>query len=93
MEMTGRFGTATPRLTLQAHAYVDHTAALRAHMETVLDTCGARPWERDPIDARIVADVRNGTGESSIANRKSEVIRCGRRRGRLLSRASGTSRR
>lgn len=62
MELTGRFGTATPLLTLQAHAYVDHTVALRAHMERVLDTCGARPWERDPIDARIVADVRNGTG-------------------------------
>ena len=71
MEMTGRFGTATPRLTLQAHAYVDHTAALRAHMETVLDTCGARPWERDPIDARIVADVRNGTGR--IIDSEQEV--------------------
>jgi hypothetical protein len=62
METTGRFGAATPLLTLQAHRYVDRTAELRAHMETVLDTCGARPWERDPIDARIVDDVRNGTG-------------------------------
>jgi hypothetical protein len=63
MEMTGRFGGAAPTLTLRAHKYVDRTAELRAHMETVLDTCGARPWERDPIDARIVADVRNGTGQ------------------------------
>lgn len=62
MEMTGRFGNATPRLALQAHQYVDRTAELRVDMERVLDTCGARPWERDPIDARIVADVRNGTG-------------------------------
>ena len=31
--------------------------------DTVLAQCGARPWERDPIDARIIADVRNGTGK------------------------------
>ncbi len=30
--------------------------------ETVLAEAGARPWNRDPVDARIVADVRNGTG-------------------------------
>jgi hypothetical protein len=71
MEMTGRFGNAAPRLTLQAHMFVDRTAELRAHMETVLDTCGARPWERDPIDARIVADVRNGTGK--IIDSEQEV--------------------
>ncbi|HEX5005586.1 MAG TPA: hypothetical protein VFV70_00655, partial [Hyphomonadaceae bacterium] len=29
----------------------------------ILGSCGARPWDRDPIDARIVADVRNGTGK------------------------------
>ena len=63
MEMTGRFGDFTPLMTLKAHTYVDRTAELRAHMETVLETCGARPWERDPIDARIVADVRKGTGK------------------------------
>ena len=63
METTGRFGDFTPLMTLKAHAYVDRTAELRAHMETVLETCGARPWERDPIDARIVADVRKGTGK------------------------------
>ncbi len=28
-----------------------------------LNTCGARPWDRDPIDARIVEDVRSGTGK------------------------------
>lgn len=62
METTGRSGSTTPRLTLQAHRHVDRTAQLRAHMETVLATCGARPWERDPIDARIVEDVRKGAG-------------------------------
>lgn len=71
MEMTGRFGDATPLLTLQAHRYVDRTAELRAHMETVLDTCGARPWERDPIDQRIVENVRKGTGR--IIDSEQEV--------------------
>lgn len=37
-------------------------SAPQPDMDEVLRVCGARPWERDPIDARIVADVRNGTG-------------------------------
>jgi hypothetical protein len=36
-----------------------------------LALCGARPWDRDPIDARIVADVRNGTGK--IINSEQDV--------------------
>ena len=71
METTGRFGDASPLLTLKAHSYVDRTAELRAHMTKVLDTCGARPWERDPIDQRIVDDVRNGTGR--IIDSEQEV--------------------
>ncbi len=31
-------------------------------LASTLAACGARPWDRDPIDARIVSDVRNGTG-------------------------------
>jgi hypothetical protein len=31
-------------------------------LDEILTSCGARAWDRDPIDARIVADVRNGTG-------------------------------
>ena len=31
-------------------------------LATTLANCGARPWDRDPIDARIVKDVINGTG-------------------------------
>lgn len=62
MEMTGRFGAGAPLLTLQAHAYVDRTAELRGRMGEVLATCGARPEMRDPVDARIVEDVRKGTG-------------------------------
>jgi hypothetical protein len=42
-----------------------------ARMARVLETCGARPWERDPIDARIVSDVRNGTGR--IIDSEQEV--------------------
>jgi hypothetical protein len=71
MEMTGRFGDGTPRLTLQAHAYVDRTAELRGHMGEVLATCGARPEMRDPIDARIVEDVRKGSGK--IIDSENEV--------------------
>lgn len=71
MEMTGRFGDATPLLTLKAHAYIDRTAELRAHMAKVLETCGARPWDRDPIDSRIVDNVRKGTGK--IIDSEQEV--------------------
>ena len=71
MEMTGRFGTGTPLLTLQAHAYVDRTAELRGHMGEVLATCGARPEMRDPIDARIVESVKAGTGR--IIDSENEV--------------------
>jgi hypothetical protein len=31
-------------------------------LATTLANCGARPWDRDPIDARIVKDVIAGTG-------------------------------
>jgi hypothetical protein len=71
METTGRFGNAAPRLTLQAHQYVDRTAELRGRMGEVLATCGAWAWQRDPIDARIVEDVRKGTGR--IIDSESEV--------------------
>ena len=71
MEMTGRFGNATPLMTLKAHMFVDREAELRAHMAQVLETCGARAWERDPIDARIVADVKAGTGR--IIDSETEV--------------------
>jgi hypothetical protein len=38
-------------------------AGASVSVDDVLKTCGARPWDRDLIDARIVADVRNGTGK------------------------------
>jgi hypothetical protein len=40
-------------------------------LSTTLANCGARPWDRDPIDARIIADVRNGTGR--IIDSEQEV--------------------
>lgn len=71
MEMTGRFGNATPLLTLKAHKFVEREAELRANMTRVLETCGPWAWARDPIDARIVDDVRKGTGK--IIDSESEV--------------------
>lgn len=71
MEMTGRFGDATPLLTLKAHKFVDREAELHANMTRVLETCGAWAWARDPIDARIVKDVHKGTGR--IIDSENEV--------------------
>lgn len=40
-------------------------------LDYVLDNAGARPADRDDVDARVVNDVRNGTGR--IINSQSEV--------------------
>ena len=39
--------------------------------ESVIRNAGARPWDRDPIDARIVADTIEGRGE--IINSEDQV--------------------
>jgi len=39
--------------------------------ESVIKNAGARPWDRDPIDARIVADTVEGRGE--IIDHEDEV--------------------
>jgi hypothetical protein len=60
----GRFGNSTP--VLHDHKAGEDVAPTRASMQAMIDkvlaTAGARPWDRDPIDARIVADVKAGTG-------------------------------
>jgi hypothetical protein len=71
LDMTGRFGAATPRLTLQGHLYVNRDAELRGHMGEVLATCGAWAWERDAIDTRIADSVKAGTGR--IIDSETEV--------------------
>ena len=49
----------------EARAAVWRRAVLRAIdvEESVIRNAGARPWDRDPIDARIVADTVEGRGE------------------------------
>jgi hypothetical protein len=71
MEMVGRFGDSAPELLLNVHDEIFPEPVHRGHVERVLETCGARPDMRDPIDARIVADVRNGTGR--IIDSEQEV--------------------
>lgn len=55
----GAFGSKRAKLVRAASpAWSNPPVAV----EDVLNTCGARPWDRDSVDARIVADVRKGTG-------------------------------
>ncbi|HEV7690902.1 MAG TPA: pectate lyase [Hyphomonadaceae bacterium] len=69
----GRFGDSEAIL-LDISEKTD-AAAARADflpmIDKVLAGCGARPWDRDPIDARIIADVKNGTGR--IVNSEQEA--------------------
>jgi hypothetical protein len=73
MAMTGRFGSGSPRLIEKSPPNTTsmNDADYRSVLDNVLANCGARPWDRDPIDARIVADVRNGTGK--IIDSEQEV--------------------
>lgn len=71
LAMTGRFGESSPVLDLRTNPVFDDAAAVRANMARVLETCGAWAWARDPIDARIVADVKAGTGR--IIDSENEV--------------------
>jgi hypothetical protein len=38
---------------------------------SVLRNAGARPWARDPIDARLIADVEAGRGD--VSDSQNEV--------------------
>ncbi len=54
------FIRAMPREVLWPEALkVLPAAAIEAE---VYKNCGARPWARDPVDARIIADARSGAG-------------------------------
>lgn len=71
----GTFGSKGGALTdiagPAARANPADPTRLLAVREDVLAQCGARPWDRDPIDARIVSDVRSGAGR--IIDSESEV--------------------
>jgi hypothetical protein len=62
----GRFGSGEAQL-IEAHAPpawpADFAARpARSAARAVLRNAGARPWARDPIDARLIADLRAGRG-------------------------------
>jgi hypothetical protein len=64
----GTFGSKKAKVTRTASPI---WVSPPATVADILKDCGARPWDRDPIDARIVADVRNGTGK--IIDSEQEV--------------------
>ena len=73
LALTGRFGSGKAQLVQKPQRWPDLMPKNVATTvtRTVLGSCGARPWDRDPIDARIVADVRNGRGK--IIDSEQEV--------------------
>jgi hypothetical protein len=67
LPMFGRYTTSTARIIEHATA-LDWPAGLQAlsavEVENwVLANAGARPWDRDPHDVRILADVAEGRGK------------------------------
>jgi hypothetical protein len=75
LPMTGRYTTAPARI-INAPAPPLWPAGLVAHkavdvQRTVLASVGARPWDRDAHDVRIIADVAEGRGK--IIDSESEV--------------------
>jgi hypothetical protein len=62
---TGRFGNSQP-LLLDINEKTDVAMSpveARRMIGKTLAACGARPWDRDPIDARIITDVKDGRGK------------------------------
>lgn len=71
---TGRYTTSAAKIIPMAKPMLPTgVAPLRAIEveESVIKNAGARPWDRDPIDARIVADTIEGRGE--IIDHENEV--------------------
>jgi hypothetical protein len=75
LPMTGRYTTSTARIieTARPPVWPDGLAVLPAdQVEThVLRFAGARPWDRDAHDVRIIFDVAEGRGH--IIDDESEV--------------------
>ncbi|UPT63469.1 MAG: pectate lyase [Hyphomonadaceae bacterium JAD_PAG50586_4] len=71
----GRFGDGTAQLR-EVAAQTPWPQGLQAHpagavAASVLRNAGARPWARDPIDARLIADV--GAGRGDVIDSQNEV--------------------
>ncbi len=66
LPMTGRYTTAPAELVPIARPALPEGVRVRPSVDVqdvVIRNAGARPWNRDPIDARIVANVIEGRGE------------------------------
>ena len=62
----GRYTTSKARIIPMAKPALPQGVSVLRSIdveESVIRNAGARPWDRDPIDARIVADTVEGRGE------------------------------
>ncbi len=73
LPMRGSYTTAPIRVTPFTPGPIPGVKPLTARdvQDYVIRNAGARPWDRDPIDARIVANVIEGRGE--IIDNEAEV--------------------
>ena len=74
LEKIGRYTTLKAAiLPMKKPAMPQGVTPLRALdvQDSVIDNAGARPWDRDRVDARIVADTIEGRGE--IINSEEDV--------------------
>jgi hypothetical protein len=66
LEKFGRYTTSSARIVPMARPSLPSNVKLQRAadvQDAVIRSVGARPWDRDPIDARIVADTIEGRGE------------------------------
>jgi hypothetical protein len=74
LDKVGRYTTSAARIiALSKPALPEGVVLIPAIdvQDSVLRNAGARPWDRDPVDARIVADTIEGRG--AIIDNESEV--------------------
>ncbi|TYT25987.1 pectate lyase [Luteimonas viscosa] len=75
IEATGRYTTAPVRINEPAAApalpFGVRLLPSAQVQDAVIETVGATPWDRDPVDRRIVADVIEGRG--TIIDSQDEV--------------------